>query len=207
MTPPTELRDWIGGAQGGDRRAFERAIAAVEADLRRAIDRHLGRSLRVAVDPEDILQETLLRAFESIGRFSWDGERSFQRWLQGIAENLILAAADKRRRRAVLEVRRPSQSPSQASPSRALRREERWERLEKSLALLSPDHREVIRLSRIEGLEVREIAERMGRTPSAVKNLLLRALKELKRSFGDTESLHLPAGRSIEAEKGDRDGT
>jgi RNA polymerase sigma factor (sigma-70 family) len=87
-----------------------------------------------------------------------------------------------------------------------MRREERWERLEKSLAALSPDHREVIRLARIEGLEVREIAARMGRTPSAVKNLLLRALKELKRSFGDTESLRLPGGRSLEAEKGGADG-
>ena len=32
----------------------------------------------------------------------------------------------------------------------------------------------------------------MNRSESAVKNLLLRALKELQESFGDTESLQLP---------------
>jgi RNA polymerase sigma factor (sigma-70 family) len=73
-----------------------------------------------------------------------------------------------------------------------LRREERFERLEKSLQSLSPDHREVILLARIEGLQIAAIAERLGRSKSAVKSLLLRALKELKRSFGDTESFHLP---------------
>ena len=49
----------------------------------------------------------------------------------------------------------------------------------------------------MEGLKVREIAERMGRSESAVKNLLFKATKKLKESFGDTESLNLP-DRSLE---------
>ena len=57
---------------------------------------------------------------------------------------------------------------------------------------LSPDYRTVVHLSRIEGLKISEIAERMGRSPSAIKNLLLRAMKQLRESFGDTESLGLP---------------
>ena len=35
----------------------------------------------------------------------------------------------------------------------------------------------------------------MNRTPNAVMKLLTRALKNLKDSFGDTESLHLPSER------------
>jgi DNA-directed RNA polymerase specialized sigma24 family protein len=47
-------------------------------------------------------------------------------------------------------------------------------------------------MSRIEGLRIGEIAEQMGRSPSAVKNLLFKAMKKLQESFGDTESMGLP---------------
>ena len=81
------------------------------------------------------------------------------------------------------------------SPGRNLRRQERFDRLSKSVESLSPDYRIVIRLARIEGLKIGEIADRMNRSPSAVRNLLLRAMRELKKSFGETESLSLPDRR------------
>ena len=81
------------------------------------------------------------------------------------------------------------------SPSVILRRNERFDRLEKALANLSKDHGEVLRLARIEGLKVKEIAARMKRSPDAVWKLLARATLQLKESFGDTESLHLPDRR------------
>jgi RNA polymerase sigma-70 factor (ECF subfamily) len=184
------LRDLVEKAQRGDRDAFEKVIHEVEGGLRSSIRSRIGRHLRLEVD--DVFQETLTRAFESLSRFEWKGEDSFLRWLRGIAENLIRATADKQRRRTALEIERPAKASSQVSPSRALQREERLDRLEQAVQALSPDHREVVRLARIEGLQVDEIAKRLGRTPSAVKNLLLRALKELKKSFGDTESFRLP---------------
>ena len=80
------------------------------------------------------------------------------------------------------------------SPLTLLGRKERFERLEEALAKLRPDHRDVVRLARIEGLTTHEIADRMERSPGAVKVLLFRALRELKKKFGETESLHLPEG-------------
>ncbi len=58
----------------------------------------------------------------------------------------------------------------------------------------------MIRLSRIEGFKVREIAERMGRSEGSVKSLLFRAMTQLREGFGDTESLGLPA-RSLNEEE------
>ena len=81
-----------------------------------------------------------------------------------------------------------------ASPSKGIRRRERLERLEVSMKALSPDYRTVLRLSRMDGLSIKEIAKQMGRSESAVKNLLLRATKQLRQSFGDTESLNLGDG-------------
>ena len=83
-------------------------------------------------------------------------------------------------------------SGSNVSPSRGLRRQERFDRLQNAVSGLNPDHREVILLARVEGLRIKEIARRMKRTPEATKQLLSRALQALKKSFGDTESLHLP---------------
>ena len=65
------------------------------------------------------------------------------------------------------------------------------------LKTLSADHREVLLLSRIEGLSIQEVAERMDRSPDAVKKLLSRALNALRAAFGETESLRLPDKRLL----------
>ena len=63
---------------------------------------------------------------------------------------------------------------------------------QEALDALPPDHREVLVLSRLEGLAAEEIARRMGRTPNAVYHLIVRALALLRERFGATESLLLP---------------
>ncbi len=83
-------------------------------------------------------------------------------------------------------------SAGSGSPSRDLRRGERFDRLEQAIERLSADHREVVLLTRIEGLALAAVARRMGRSEEATKKLLWRALRELRRHFGDTESLSLP---------------
>ncbi len=149
---------------------------------------------------EDLLQETLTRALDCLGRFRWQGPESFRLWLQGIAENVVREAVKRHRRDAWLEIL-PEVPAVTVSPSRHLRREERWSRLKTALDGLSEDHRTVLVLARLEGLKLDEIAERMHRSPSAVKSLLFRAMGELRRSFGDTESLHL-TDRSLEERGG-----
>ncbi len=73
-----------------------------------------------------------------------------------------------------------------------MRRDERFDRLQEALKTLSVDHRTVIELARIKGLRIQEIADRMRRSPGAVKLLLFRALEQLRNRFGDTASLNLP---------------
>lgn len=184
-------RGLVAKARAGDRKAFDELVARYERRLRETLEPRIGRQARGKTDLDDVLQETFLRAFESIVHFRWRDERGFVRWLLSIAENRIRDALKGPRGKEVLELRdRPS--PESAAASRLLRRGERFDRLKGALSRLSADHQEVILLCRIEGLKVREAAERMGRSENAVKNLLLRALRELKSSFGDTESLHLP---------------
>lgn len=191
MTESHESQALIESAQAGDREAFETLTSHRSQRIHALIASRLNARIVFGVDPEDVYQETLLRAFQSIERFEWRGEGSFLRWLGGIAENVILHLARKqaRERSTSLEEDVPTQS---ISPGRAIRRDDRFHRLKDSLDQLRPDHREAITLVRLKGMTFEQVAEQMGRSPEAVKRLLHRALKSLKSAFGDTESLHLP---------------
>ena len=189
-------------AAGGDRAAFDELAALNRERLHAWIRSQIGPRIRGKVVAEDLLQETHLRALQAIGRFAWKGEDSFYRWLCTIARHLIWSASQKRSADDIrLEVEPPGRDPS---PSRRLRREERLVRLERSLAGLRPEEREAIRLSRLEGLKVKEIAERLGRPEPTVKSIIARALRKLRERMGDTESLGLPPGPGPGPEDGIR---
>ena len=194
MAERKNVQDLVERARDGDRDAFDGLVAPDRRRLLARIGLQLGPRLREKVDGEDVLQEVLLRAFESINRFDGGDDGSFGRWLDGIARNVIRNLARRSGWKRELKMTAEPLADDE-SPSRRHRRQERFERLSKSVESLSSDYRTVIRLARIEGLKISEVAGRMNRSPSAVRNLLLRAIRELKKSFGETESLSLPDRR------------
>ncbi len=183
-------------AQSGDRDAFDELVVHSRAKLLRWILSRMGSRLRSKVAPEDILQETLVWAYRSIGKLDWRGEEALEQWLFSIAKHVVLKEASRHDRKGehFLECEAARDEPT---PSRVMRRGERFDRLEAALRSLSPDHRRVVELARLRGMPIKEIANRMERSPDAVSHLLSRALKNLKDAFGDTGSLGLPA-RSLE---------
>jgi RNA polymerase sigma-70 factor (ECF subfamily) len=154
-----------------------------------------------ALEVEDVLQETILRALGGLEKFEWRDEDSFIHWLAGIARIVMLQGRDRARRDRLRPLADdiPARTLSQ---SRVLRRAERFDRLEAALRTLSQDHRQVIMLAQVKKLPMKEIAKSMGRSPGAVSNLLMRAIERLKEAFGDTESLHLPPRALGEEEPG-----
>jgi len=188
-------------AKKGDHEAFEQLISRHQKRLEGLIRSRMRRYRLVNIDPADILQEVLLRSFRALHHFCWQGEDSFMRWLGAIVENVILGMVKQLSRHRILRLNRSVPGAGE-SPSRTLRRNERFDRLEASLMRLREEYRTVILLARIEGLSIKEIARRMERSESSVKNLLLRALKALRRIFGDTASLGLPDRELGTAEDG-----
>jgi RNA polymerase sigma-70 factor (ECF subfamily) len=182
---------FIARARAGDRVAFDSLARMYLPQIERRVSARIGRRLSEGIEVNDIVQETLLRGFQSIDRFEERGEGSFLRWIGAIAEHVILEALSRqeRRRTVPLDDDLASNEPSKAT---AQRREERFERLRSAIDSLAPEHREVIRLAKLERLPLKAVAERMGRTPEAVKQLLWRALQKLRAGFGDTDSLSLP---------------
>ncbi|MBN1418659.1 MAG: sigma-70 family RNA polymerase sigma factor [Planctomycetes bacterium] len=196
MTRDRATQRLVESARKGDEAAFAELASRFGARIDALIGARLRTPLRERLEPDDIKQEILMRAFRSLSTFMWTDEGSFMRWIAGIAEHVILREQERFRIRKFLPFEGEI-AVEDVSPSRRMRREERFERLEAAIARLSPDHREVILLARIERIPGKEIARRMGRTPAAVAQLLARALKKLRKEFGDTASLGLPP-RNIE---------
>ena len=202
MKPQATIQNLIEQAQGGERVAFDSLLECFDTRLERIVRKDMGRHLRQEAELEDVLQEVRLRAFASIDRFRYHNDESFPRWLAAIARHVVLEVAGKHERGRRLQLKRDVVS-DQASPSRIVRREERFDRLDEAVQGLSPVHREVILLARIEGLPIRDIAARMNRSENAVLLLLSRALKKLKETLVETESLHLPDRRLEDREAND----
>jgi RNA polymerase sigma-70 factor (ECF subfamily) len=193
MTSQHSTEELVERARTGDREAFDEIQLRYQGRLEQQIRARIGAKLRARLEVEDLVQETFAAAFESIARLVWKGEEAFYRWLSGIAEHRIRSVSRQKAWDVVrLQDAAAEVASDSASPTKRLRRSERFDRLEKALGGLSDEHREVLILSRVEGLKLKEVAARMNRSPEAVRKLLARALLRLKESFGDTESLHLP---------------
>ena len=158
-------------ARAGDRTAFEKLTDSCRDRLATLVRFRLGPSLRRHADPEDLLQETYLRAFQCIDRFEWRSQDSFFQWLSGIARRVILERC-RTTQHSTAEPQADEPAGDHVSPSRAIRREERWGRLQSALDQLSPEYRRVLRGVLVEKLPLTEIARRMGRTPNAISILL-----------------------------------
>lgn len=85
----------LGSAQAGDRAAFD----ALVAPFRRELKAHCYRMSGSVHDAEDLLQDTLLRAWRALSKF--EGRSSLRTWLYRVATSACLDAADKKKARTL----------------------------------------------------------------------------------------------------------
>ncbi len=89
MAETRETRQLLDDARRGDRRSFDELTSRVRRALLGWLGRQLSGPLGKKLDPEDVLQEVLLRAFRSFRDFRGEDEGSFRCWLEGIGRNVI----------------------------------------------------------------------------------------------------------------------
>jgi RNA polymerase sigma-70 factor (ECF subfamily) len=143
----------------------------------------LATRVRRRDDVDDLAQEVFLRAWKRLGELREPGR--FTGWLARIAVN---AAHDFHRRAAVRP--RPSshdaegaREPEAGGPpgDRRIVVEEEFARALEAIGDLDPRSQAAVALRFLEGLPVKEIAERLGDSPAATAMRLTRALRALRK--------------------------
>jgi RNA polymerase sigma-70 factor (ECF subfamily) len=182
-TAHTPERELIDRSQAGDVAAFE-ALAGVHADRLYAV---VLRFVGDGCEAEDVLQETLLRAWRGIGRFQ--GRAMVFTWLYRIAVNESNRALERRvRRRATVPVDEEAvqvPAPRQEGPADQAEQQELREALRLAIAKLSPPYRMALVLRDVEGLSTREAAKIAGIGEAAFKSRLHQARLKVRASVGD----------------------
>lgn len=132
---------------------------------------------------EDLLQETLVRAFRGLADFR--GEAALRTWLFRILMRLV-AEPRKWRRHEPMSSLEGLDIPDtlDASPARGLHERELNDRLQESLERLSPKQRSAFHLRAVEGMDYAAIATVMGNSAPAARMLVLAARRKVMERMG-----------------------
>jgi RNA polymerase sigma-70 factor (ECF subfamily) len=196
---PDEL---IAQARKGDQAALGRLLEIYRNYLRLMARSLIGSTLRVKLEPSDLVQETFLKAHGHFIEFIGSGERELVAWLRSI---LVRSLADqvKHYRRKGRNLQRQESldllleqsgltiqnalAAHGSSPSEGAQQREQAVILADAVDRLPPDYREVFILRTLEHIPFDEIAVKMGRTEGAVRMLWARALEKLNRAMEGQE--------------------
>ena len=199
--PPANLNDeaLVSATLRGDRNAY-----------RQLVERYQGRLLRVAFDivqnpsdAEDVVQESFVKAFLSLDKFK--NQSSFYTWLHRITFNMAVDLQRKNQRRGgqhfeykedfdvLNNIRGPNSeskdreevplSQGLEGPQEALLRKEAGRKIEQVFSRLSDEHRAVITLRELDGLDYEEIAAALGVPRGTVMSRLFYARKALQEAL------------------------
>lgn len=138
-------------------------------------------------DAEDVVQDTLLRAYLAIGRY--DERDQFRGWLFRILTNQCRNAQTSRGRRARRFVQDDVAIESATAPPPGVVRGVEDALLIKALGQLDPLQREALLLKYAEGLEYGEMAAMTGAGESALKMRVKRGSERLRALLGRTPDL------------------
>lgn len=190
--------DLIRSASCGDRVALTQLLVRHHDSLRLHVQRQLAAVPNGTASPEDILQQTVVRAAQAVARFEQRESGSFLAWLKTIAANLIKDARKRRvRERRALRVS-PDMPASGASaamiveglaadstpPVRKVQLRESVHRLRAAVAQLPDEQREVIERYYLLNESLDDIADVTGRTKGAVRGICYRARQRLRALMG-----------------------
>ncbi|MBC7925572.1 MAG: RNA polymerase sigma factor [Bryobacteraceae bacterium] len=132
---------------------------------------------------EDLVQDVFLRILRY--RETYQPKTSFTAWMFGIARNAMIDQMRKRRPETVLDDSAPEIQSFEPGVDDRLRARQETEILQRALASLPADKREVLILSRYQDMKYEEIGRLLGCEPNAVKQRVFRAVKALGDRFAE----------------------
>lgn len=175
MTDESEL---ITAVLGGDPEAYGVLVDRYQDRLYNALVHFVGDR----TEAEDIAQEAFLQAYLKLAMFQ--RQSAFYTWLYRIAFNTAVSRRRRRKAETSIELAREHsglepEDPAE-SPERRLDRQEQVEQLYVALDRLSDEHRMILVLREIDGLDYEAIAEVLEINVGTVRSRLHRARLQLR---------------------------
>jgi RNA polymerase sigma-70 factor (ECF subfamily) len=173
----------------GDRDAFRVLVERHSRSIFRVVYRMTGNQ----ADAEEIIQETFLRAYKSLGRFEL--RSNFGTWLYRIAVNRALDFLTSRKTQMQnkdtspisdsidpeeAHVQVPAPSPG---PDRLLLSAEIKNKVAAAMGLLTAAERVAFTMRHMEGQSIEEISQALNLKTSAAKNCVFRAVQKLRNQL------------------------
>ena len=175
-------------ARGGDRQAFASLVRHHQARLFNFLLRLLGRR----EEAMDLTQDTFLKAWTALP--DWQPAARFSTWLFQIGRN---AAFDVLRRRQRIDfvsydAGNPADEPGDPAPSpeQQCADRQRLRLLERALAALPAEQREILLLRELEDMSYAELAVTLGVNEGTVKSRLARARAAALLHYRDYTGAH-----------------
>jgi RNA polymerase sigma-70 factor, ECF subfamily len=179
----------VRGSKEGDLAAFQRLFEKYHRRVYNLVYRMVGNDQ----DASDLTQEVFIRVYNSLHLLK--SEEAFFTWVRTVALNIVrdhfrkvgrTIKADSLDEKFDLgegEVQREVEDWS-SNPERQFDKKDMQESVQRAISSLSEEHRSVIVLHHIEGMDVKEISAALHVPIGTVKSRLARARDELKRKLG-----------------------
>ncbi len=179
--------DLVSRAQTGDNAAFADLYDRYVDQTYAYVQRRVGHRQTA----EDLTGDVFLRAYKRLSTFEWQGV-DLGAWIMTIARNRVhdhfKSSRTRLERSTEIDAERHSNSrterPEEVTEARDMARS-----LGRALEQLKEEHREVIELRFIHGMNVSETAAVLERTVGATKALQYRALRALSQIVKDEPGL------------------
>jgi RNA polymerase sigma factor (sigma-70 family) len=146
---------------------------------------YMDRHISIKEDAEDLLLEVFLAALENQVWSTWKSGEQLA-WLYRVAHNKRIDYYRRNRRNLMSPLQELEdlfdEDEHQLPEYVALRQEAQYI-LRRKIAVLPPLQQEILRLRFAHGLHTKEIASRLKKTDSGIRNMLSRTLNHLRRSY------------------------
>ncbi len=168
-----ELAQLMRAAIAGDERAYSEFLRRTASLVRLFAER---RIVQRAIDPEDIVQETLLAIHTK--RHTWRDDAPIKPWVYAIAGYKLVDAFRHRGRRLEIDIDEIAESFAGPESETLSDRE-----IGRALEALAPGQRSVVAAISVDGRSIGEAARSLGMSEAAVRVALHRGLTAIASRF------------------------
>ncbi|KUM25255.1 RNA polymerase subunit sigma [Mesorhizobium loti] len=169
-----ELSGLFRAAIAGNERAYADFLHRIAALVRGFVRRKIVQG---GVDPEDVVQETLLAIH--VKRHTWREDAPVLPWVYAIARFKLIDAFRRRGRRIEVEIDEIAETFAEPEAETVSERD-----INRALDGLPPTQRSVVSSISVDGHSIGETAAKLGVSETAVRVSLHRGLAAIAKRFG-----------------------